>query len=226
MKNINFVVLLLIFSTGANAGLVTFTDRASWRNAVGGGTGDLTENFSSFTSSALYGNPTGITAGFLHFATVSGSYPLEVSWSISNSGVMLVSWGNGGGVGGEGDTRITFSNLIALGFDYIGTTFYASRTADPLSITTSLSDTITGPYIGINDTGFFGILYDAGEVFNSIRIQDLYDGKAFFLAQNFEAYTVTPAAVPVPSAVWLFVSGLIGLIGIKRKLSKEPILSA
>ncbi len=30
----------------------------------------------------------------------------------------------------------------------------------------------------------------------------------------------TPAAVPVPAAVWLFGSGLIGIIGTRKKASK------
>lgn len=35
-----------------------------------------------------------------------------------------------------------------------------------------------------------------------------------------------PSSVPVPGAVWLFASGLIGLIGMKRKSSKTLTLSA
>jgi hypothetical protein len=35
-----------------------------------------------------------------------------------------------------------------------------------------------------------------------------------------------PTTVPVPTAIWLFGSGLIGLVGMKRKSSKIPTLSA
>jgi len=33
------------------------------------------------------------------------------------------------------------------------------------------------------------------------------------------AFTVAPSAVPLPSAVWLFGSGLLGLIGLARRQS-------
>jgi len=36
-------------------------------------------------------------------------------------------------------------------------------------------------------------------------------------ARAFQDVIVTPSSVPVPAAVWLFGSGLIGLVGIARK---------
>jgi hypothetical protein len=32
---------------------------------------------------------------------------------------------------------------------------------------------------------------------------------------------MTPSAVPVPAAVWLFGSGLLGLIGVARRKSRK-----
>lgn len=37
------------------------------------------------------------------------------------------------------------------------------------------------------------------------------------LPSNIATATITPSAVPVPAAVWLFGSGLIGLLGISRR---------
>ena len=61
-----------------------------------------------------------------------------------------------------------------------------------------------------------GDLNEAGQMtgfsrrFNgSTRIADMTSGQV--------AYLLTPTAVPVPPAVWLFGSGLLGLIGIARK---------
>ena len=39
---------------------------------------------------------------------------------------------------------------------------------------------------------------------------------------NYVGATVTVGAVPVPAAVWLFGSGLIGLVGIARRRSSAP----
>lgn len=37
------------------------------------------------------------------------------------------------------------------------------------------------------------------------------------LPSNIATVTITPSAVPVPAAVWLFISGLIGLVGFARR---------
>ena len=38
---------------------------------------------------------------------------------------------------------------------------------------------------------------------------------------NFNLHGLTPAAVPVPAAVWLLGSGLLGLVGVARRKSKK-----
>jgi hypothetical protein len=38
--------------------------------------------------------------------------------------------------------------------------------------------------------------------------------------QYTEQYTEQPHAAPIPAAVWLFGTGLVGLFGIRRKLQK------
>ena len=37
---------------------------------------------------------------------------------------------------------------------------------------------------------------------------------------HLDSFVPTPAAVPVPAAVWLFGSGLLGLVGIARRKKK------
>jgi len=50
-----------------------------------------------------------------------------------------------------------------------------------------------------------------------------YDGYASAETSSFAEYwiEVGPSTVPVPGAVWLLGSGLIGLVGFRRKLRKS-----
>jgi len=54
------------------------------------------------------------------------------------------------------------------------------------------------------------------------RISDTQLGEDRFLLQtiNFQISETPPNAVPIPGAIWLLGSGLIGLMGIRRKLKK------
>ncbi len=56
--------------------------------------------------------------------------------------------------------------------------------------------------------------------------QNTLNGSIFLSANNLALMSTTAATVPVPAALWLFGSGLIGLIGMKRKSSKASIFSA
>ncbi len=46
-------------------------------------------------------------------------------------------------------------------------------------------------------------------------------GPFFGFSANFNLQGITPAAVPLPPAVWLLGSGLLGLVGVARRKSKK-----
>ena len=209
----------------ANAGILTFTDRAAWRAAAGCGVGDLTQDFNSFAGTHIYGNPAGVTAGFLNFATVSGNFGGDSSWSIRDSAnlagsktvngtsyVSLVSYNPP-----SGDTLITHQDLSALGFDYAGKSNTPSNDANLLTLLTSLGDNLTDPTILGSSSGFFGFVYDAGETFTSIQVRDLNDNRTFFGADNFEAFSSVSNEIPEPASLVLFGLGLAGLGYARRK---------
>lgn len=212
------------FTSQAEAGVITFTDRNAWRVAAGGGSGDLSQDFNSYSGTTVYGNPTGIQAGFLHFSTVSGNFGADTSWSIRSAAdlagsktvngtsyVSLVSYSPA-----AGDTLITTTSLRAFGFDYSGPSNTPANDANPLSLITSVG-TITGPTILGSSSGFFGFVYTAGESFTSIEVRDFTDNRTFFGADNFEAYSTNAAPVPAPGALALLGLGLCGLAAAGRR---------
>ena len=209
----------------ASAGILVFTDRASWRLAAGGGVGNLSEDFNSFSGTNNYATATGFQAGFLHFATITpGFLPGDPSWSVRSAPdvagsktvngspyVSLVTFSPPGG-----DTLITTASLAAFGFDYSGPSNTPSNDANPLHVITSNLDNITGPTILGDSSGFFGFVYTAGETFTSLEIRDP-DDRTFFGADNFEAFS-TVSAAPEPASLALLGIGLAGLgLGRRRK---------
>ena len=45
-------------------------------------------------------------------------------------------------------------------------------------------------------------------------------GGSFYIHGTYDWFTYNATSVPIPGAVWLLGSGLVGLIGIRRKLKK------
>ena len=91
-------------------------------------------------------------------------------------------------------------------FQLIGAVFDSPLGIEPQTTTLSTYTMLpTADYISI---GFDGPETDA-----------LLNGTATFANEPYTSYTLllTPTAVPVPAAVWLFGSGLIGLIGMARR---------
>lgn len=56
-----------------------------------------------------------------------------------------------------------------------------------------------------------GVLSDSGNKF------DATDATWTFSTSSIDSYSMSIATVPVPAAVWLFGSGLLGLIGVARR---------
>ncbi len=66
---------------------------------------------------------------------------------------------------------------------------------------------------------------ETGDIFGFVALTtDSIEGTATAVISNFSAPAISN--VPVPAAVWLFGSGLVGLIGMRKKSSKITALSA
>ncbi len=98
-----------------------------------------------------------------------------------------------------------FGTADLLAFAPVNNFFtYAGWQLDLATLTVE-SDTTPG-FLHLSGTGFVsGNNYQGADVTWSLS------------ASNAATYSMTVTAVPVPAAVWLFGSGLIGLIGIARR---------
>jgi hypothetical protein len=88
------------------------------------------------------------------------------------------------------------------------------------------NSTITVPYDAATGTGLYALTWNAGAPTGFINggtfiiSADWYDVGENFLQAGLPqsvAYTATVTAVPVPAALWLFGSGLLGLMGSLRR---------
>lgn len=213
-----FIGLAMMGVAGsANSALLTYTDRALWQAAAGGGTGDKYEDLNSVTVDDPY-HIDPITVGFLTFST---DLAFDNSWRIDAPPDRFTSIPNVNGSTfattlstPSSNTILSFSSVGAIGFD-----FGSSSRPGMQFITTSLGDTTF--YTNTTTTGgFFGILYDAGEKFSSLTWSATVS-KVSSGIDNIEAFTtpaVTPAVIPVaidikpdgdPNAVNLKSKGVV-----------------
>lgn len=78
----------------------------------------------------------------------------------------------------------------------------------PIGTLLSFQVLLTADTFGTDNATFAGVM---GNI-DSIKIRAEY-----WTANGIESYLVTPAAVPVPAAIWLFGSGLLALFGFMRR---------
>jgi hypothetical protein len=197
-------------------------------------------NFVSATATGFEANLTSVTyigEGGGIFVTSMPAFPGNVATSpgIPRTGlpditglVGLPTYTNGG----DGESTRTIGQTVSFNWDTTGafpTIQIISLTADALDFTGSWSAELTSPYIvGLIPVG-------ANTELNSSLSgsqEDIYDGvigranavsapPAFTPIPAdpfFGTFTFSAAAVvPIPPAVWLFGSGILGLIGTARR---------
>lgn len=113
---------------------------------------------------------------------------------------------------GTSPTSINCGALSSWYFGKLGDSYHrGSGTAD---LVWFMDDAGQVDYISIPPPGPAVGIYDLGTIASS----DMYSAEDRFLFDRTVGWLVVrPSAVPIPSALWLFGSGLIGLIGLARR---------
>jgi len=211
LKPKSLIVMSLILVSGYANAISVFTDRTSFETAIG------TLSIEDFESSPVIGTPSSgaqASATFSLFTVSSTPNAVKVLdapfLGVDNTtpgGSQYLYLDTDVGLQGSVSTFNFTAPLLAVGFDY-------SQLNEP---GTSPSITIGGDVISIplnplpfDDFNplFIGVIPDTS--FQTFTIDSGIDS-------GFGIDQLTTSVVPIPAGLWLFGSGLIGLIGVARR---------
>jgi len=214
-----YVLTFLISS--ANAATIAYDSQADYLSALSGA--DITTyNFDALaTGTVIASGDTLNGATFSYSLSAPGNPSIQVDDffdTTSPNNYLGTDDGSGAFVSGDAFT-ITFDQTIqAVGLYVISADLIF---ADDFTITTnsgqSVSNTATADVtLTDGDAFFIGLIEDDSNLgFNSITLSSQDFG---FL---FNVDDITVSSVPLPAAVWLFGSGLLGLVGMSRRTTRK-----
>ncbi len=232
--------------TGYVAGTGTFTNSGTLRMVVGAGAANGTYTpitAATWADTGIDQVLGGVYNQQLHTVTVSsaatGVTGTPVNFDLSQTQRALITDAATGKSIGAGFMAATSSTPVTFGATLLttGSELAALQKAVNPSGESILSDwsiSVTGTTISSTTPTYFSLFAGKGQsILNDLEIwgyngsswtqltaNDLaYDGTyASFTATSLQDLAVTGAdPAPIPAPVWLFSSGLLGLIGLKRK---------
>ena len=137
--------------------------------------------------------------------------------TISTGSSLLIAAGDYFVMARNGDTSVNGG----VNADYVYSNFSLGNTADQIVFSNGITDLLRLDY-----TGGFGVAGNSVELIglpmNELNYA-LTEGSLTYGLGDIGtpgaagSFTPTPSPVPVPAAVWLFSSGLAGLVGISRR---------
>lgn len=191
IKNIKFSAIFALLMLGAStSALATFV------------------NIDVTWSGASFGNGASATGFFTFDDAFFPEVLSENPYSLPNEAVTAASLSVVGTAGGVGD------GIWGIA-DFIGFVFF---TPAPLDLGTELIGQSIGGglFFGgdpLSSTGDFNLFGAGGSVPYGVN----YFTLVTVSGEMLRVTSMSPSAVPVPAAAWLFGSGLIGLIGVARR---------
>lgn len=187
---VSFGILVALLSGKAAAALITFTHTGTGSGAIGS---------TSFSNADFIITAVGDTNNRINFG---GGFSIDHNNKalISISGVGTFSFSD------KTSTFVNNDNHI-VGFNHSLNSDLFNGPIDVVFATWNL-DTSIGPITGT------GELLQWNDPFHPI-VQT--SGGDLFFVDAFVPVTFTATVVPIPAAIWLFGSGLLGLIGVSRR---------
>ena len=198
---------LLLWVLPAQAAVVsTFTDRTAWEAAVSSTI--ITVDFETPDASSsgfINITPSLTTAEGATFSVPTGSELFVVSPTLfpALSSQALFSEQNSGGVQ---SLDISLAPSLAFGLDLFS--FQETAQFDILLSSGDTSSSTISPNLS-----FFGLIADTA--FNTINLSASLSASDSMRIDNFSF--ASPNLIPIPAAVWLFGTAMIGLIGFGKR---------
>jgi hypothetical protein len=191
------LAMSMSWAASLSAATIIYTDKTAWENALSGQF--LTEDFydrdlntgvSFVSTESGHINPVTITPN----GPVGGYYQDVLASNSQNA--PMTTW--------------SFTPQI---FAYGGDWTLGGPGGGGNSLQVYIDDSLTsiGAISNSYNGGFWGFISDTA--FTSVKLI----GGGGSNQQNYQLDNMVYAPVPVPAAVWLFASGLLGLIGIARR---------
>lgn len=220
MKKFITALVLAVLSQQAVAIPVAGIDFLETADALDGSTnGSFLTNYTTPGQTPEYSGVDGNAATFTYGAVLANDSVLGASfdnaWDVSNVDLTLLLVGSNlhtgtvslfGGSGGTSE-EADFSLLPYDGSNFSGYTGFNSvsdaTTLGIFALTIDLADTFGA---GFGD--FTGV---------QLQVTGANGASGFYDAAPSLIGVTSSAVVPVPAAVWLFGSGLIGLVGVARR---------
>ena len=201
---------LLIVQTGVSqAAITTFTDRTTWS---GNGTVLYTEDFESYVRDTYFAttpvdvgpftlSTIGTAAAETNLIDVSPFFDPPIPASFGNAAVDIF-------VEGPLMADLAFDNPVSGFF----ADFWAAGNTTELTLTLSLLGggsadvNVPGPGNALESFGFFSDT----DLITAIRFNNSVN-------DGFKMDNIAASVVPVPAAVWLFGTALLGFVGYSRR---------
>jgi hypothetical protein len=206
---------MLVLSVSANAAIITYTDETSFLAALSGPTSTL--DFDSTTVDTLI--PSGNSLGGITFTyNISGLDMKVVNDYDTTSPNNYLGMDDAGNfdlfIAGDEFSMSFASPVNAVGLYIVsGDPLFASDVSLNTTAGSALNSDVVD--VALEDGGlayYIGLISDTA--FSSA---DLTFDAAAVEAFLYSVDDITTSAVPLPGAIWLFGSGLIGLIGLSKR---------
>ena len=203
MKKLYALIATLILGYSPNAfSIALYTDQASFLNDVG------SQLFAINFDGLPKGISNGVFTGQVDFGSPEATNPDNVLLS-SNALTDAGSTSANNGVGPVDGDFLTLDAVHAFSLDFLSSG--NPQTISIFDLGGSLLDSVLTPA-----GGFFGLISDTSiGRFLIVNGEFSPGNNDRFFIDNFSAYSVSP--IPVPAAVWLFGTALIGLVGFSKR---------